>query len=72
MTINDRLDFPYTDETEKQLGPGIESALDTVFGSGNYTAEREPHPERRYAYSVRAEWPAGVKELLEKVTGAVD
>ena len=72
LTINDRLDFPNTDETDGQLGPGIKSALDTLFGSGNYTAEREPDPGRRYAYSVRAKWPGGVKELLEKVTGAAD
>ena len=72
LTINDRLDFPNTDETDGQLGPDIRSALDTVFGAGNYRAEREPNPGRRYAYSVRAKWPGGVKELLEKVTAAAD
>ena len=72
LTINDRLDFPNTDETDRQLGADIRSALDRVFGSGSYTAEREPDPERRYSYSVRAEWPAGVKDLLEKVMGAAD
>ena len=72
LTINDRLDFPNTDETDGQLGPDIRSALDTLFGAGNYTAEREPDLGRRYAYSVRANWPGGVKELLEKVTGAAD
>ncbi len=72
LTVNDRLDFPNTGETDKQLGPSIKSVLDSVFGSGNYTAEREPDPQRRYAYSVRTEWPAGVKELLEKVTGVAD
>ena len=72
LTINDRLDFPNTDETDGQRGPDIRSALDTLFGAGNYTAEREPDLGRRYAYSVRANWPGGVKELLEKVTAAAD
>lgn len=72
LTVNDRLDFPNTDETDQQLGASIKSALDTVFGSGSYTAEREPDPERRYAYAVRAEWPDGVEGLLQKVAAVTD
>ncbi len=72
LTVNDRLNFPNTDETDKQLAPGIQSALDTVFGAGNYSAEREPDPGRRWAYSVRAEWTADVERLLEKVTEIAD
>ena len=64
--INDRLNFPNTDETDRRLRRPIESALNTLFGASNYSLERETDPQRRYAFSVRAQ-SSDMDTLAEKV-----
>jgi hypothetical protein len=63
--INDRLNFPNTQETGQRLRGGIESALNVLFGAGAYSMKAEDDPQRRYAFSVRAQ-QADIEQLLEK------
>jgi hypothetical protein len=55
LFINDRLNFPNSDETDQLLHGAIESALNTLFGRDRYSTRRENDPQRRYAFSVRAQ-----------------
>jgi len=64
--VNDRLDFPNTDETDELLKPGIQAALDTLFGPGAYQWTREPDPERRYGYRVQANPAPTLDQLIER------
>jgi hypothetical protein len=54
LTINDRLNFPNNGETDQQLRPAIEAALDKLFGSGAYELTRNSDPQRRYGFTLRA------------------
>jgi hypothetical protein len=63
--INDRLNFPNTDETDRLLRWPIESALNTLFGARNFSMERDKDPQRRYAFSVRAQ-KADIETLAGK------
>ncbi len=65
LYINDRLNFPNNDETDRQLRGAIESALNTLFGAGNYSMERDRDPQRRYAVSIRAQ-NGGLDALFER------
>lgn len=67
--INDRLNFPNTDETDRRLRGPIESALDTLFGANGYAMERDKDPQRRYAFSVRAK-NGDIDALFEKAKAA--
>ena len=67
--INDRLNFPNTNETDQRLRGGIEAALDVLFGAGAYSMEKEDDPQRRYAFSVRAK-QADIEQLLERTVAA--
>ena len=42
LVINDRLEAPNTDETDTALRPGIESALDRLFGRGSGAVHTPP------------------------------
>lgn len=68
VTVNDRLNFPNTAETEDKLGVSIRRAFENLFGSDNYLATREPDPNRRYGYSVTVAGLPDAKEILEKIT----
>jgi hypothetical protein len=63
--INDRLHFPNTDETDRILCWPIASALNALFGANNYSMDREKDPQRRYAFSVRAQ-NGDLDALLER------
>jgi len=65
--INDRLNFPNNDETDKLLRGPIKAAMDALFGAGAYSMERDNDPQRRYAFSVRAN-NGDLDALLEKAT----
>ena len=67
--INDRLNFPNTNETDQRLRGGIEAALNVLFGAGAYSMQKEDDPQRRYAFSVRAK-QADLDQLLEKTLAA--
>ena len=66
LVFNDRLDTPNTDETDAALRPAISSALDTLFGGGNYQIQREADPQRRYAFSITATHALGAEDLLQR------
>ncbi len=67
LVVNDRLEAPNTDATDAELRSGIETALDRLFG-GNYTAEREPDPGRRYGFSIRAGQAPTLEDLKSKLS----
>ena len=64
LAINDRLDAPNTATTDENLRPGISAALDTVFGPGAYAIEREPDPQKRYGFSIRASQITAIDDLF--------
>ena len=64
LAINDRLDSPNTAATDQDLRPGISAALDTVFGPGAYSIEREPDPQKRYGFSIRASQITKIDDLF--------
>lgn len=66
VSINDRLGFPNTDETENTLHTDLVAALDKLFGDGGYDLERESNPESRFGYRVRAEGNPTLAELAAK------
>lgn len=66
--VNDRLAFPNDEDTDARLRPAIEAALERLFGSGAYTAERDSDPQRRYGFSIRANRNRTVDGLLERST----
>ncbi len=68
LVINDRLEAPNTDETDAELRPRIEAALDQLFASGGYTAEREPDPGRRYGFSIRVRQAPTLEDLKSKLS----
>jgi hypothetical protein len=53
LSINDRLDFPNTEETGRLLHPPIRAALDKLFGPGSYELTPESDRQRRYGFTVR-------------------
>ncbi len=67
--INDRLEFPNDDDTDARLRLAVKSALDRLFGSGAFTAERDSDPQRRYGFSIRASADVTMDTLLERVAG---
>lgn len=67
VTINDRLQFPNNDATDQAVRPGVVAALDRLFGDTGYDLERDPDPQRRYAYRVRAEGNPTLAELAAKL-----
>ena len=64
LAINDRLDSPNTVATDQDLRPEISAALDTVFGPGAYSIEREPDPQKRYGFSIRASQITKIDDLF--------
>lgn len=52
--INDRLRFPNNDETDGELRPAIEAALNKLFGKRGCEMQRDSDPQRRYGFSIRA------------------
>ncbi len=64
--INDRLHFPNTEETDGHLHGPIKAALDALFGANQYSMEREKDPQRRYAFSIRAQ-QGDLERLFERV-----
>lgn len=51
VTVNDRLAFPNTAETDARLGDAVAGAAKALFGD-SVTLVRDEDPERRYAYRV--------------------
>lgn len=69
VVVNDRLDFPNTDESDRAVRPGLEAALDKLFGRASYSIERESDPQRRLGYSVRAQGAPTLSDLLARASG---
>ncbi|MBG99966.1 MAG: hypothetical protein CMN58_06435 [Solibacterales bacterium] len=67
LVINDRLIAPNTAETDTALRSDIETALNVLFGSDNYTAELQNDPRKRYGLSIRAHKIPTLKELKTKL-----
>ena len=53
-----------TAATDQDLRPGITAALDTVFGPSAYSIEREPDPQKRYGFSIRASQITKIDDLF--------
>ena len=71
LFINDRLQFPNTDATDRLLRAPIQAALDELFGAGDYAMTRDTDNKRRYAFSIRAEKPETLNTLLDRADGFV-
>lgn len=71
LFINDRLQFPNTDATDRLLRTPIQAALDELFGAGDYAMTRDTDNKRRYAFSIRAEKPETLNTLLGRADGFV-
>jgi hypothetical protein len=54
LSVNDRLNFPNTEETDRLLRPAVEAALDKLFGPGSYEITADNDRQRRYGFAVRA------------------
>ncbi len=54
ISINDRLGFPNNDASDGAVREGLVALLDRMFGDG-YDLERDPDPQRRLSYRLRAE-----------------
>jgi hypothetical protein len=50
LTVNDRLNFPNNEQTDRLLRPPIQAALDKLFGVGAY--ELAPHSDAQQRYGV--------------------
>jgi hypothetical protein len=69
LAINDRLDFPNSDETDGLLRPPIQAALDRLFGAGSYEMVSGGDRQRRYGVSIRAS-SADLSRLLHTAEAA--
>jgi hypothetical protein len=54
ISINDRLDFPNNEATDRLLRPPIQAALDKLFGPGSYEITAESDRQRRYGFALQA------------------
>ena len=62
ISINDRLNFPNTEESDKALREGLVALLDKLF-TGGYDLERDTDPQRRLSYRLRAEGNPSLADL---------
>lgn len=67
LVVNDRMQAPNTDETEAALRPGIDAALERIFGGGRYTAVREKDPLRRYGFIIHSDSVGNLEEIAERL-----
>jgi hypothetical protein len=70
LSINDRLDFPNKEGTDRLLRPAIQAALDKLFGADSYEMTPESDPQRRYGFAFRAK-RTNVEELLSAAEHAL-
>lgn len=54
LSLNDRLNFPNNEETDRLLRPPIQAALDKLFGPGSYETTTESDRQRRYGFTLQA------------------
>lgn len=54
LSINDRLNFPNSEETNRLLRPPIQAAIDKLFGPGSYEIHAENDRQRRYGFTLQA------------------
>jgi hypothetical protein len=64
LTINDRLNFPNNEETDQQLRPAIQTALDRLLGPGSYELTPTTDPQRRYGFTLKTK-TTNLDQLLE-------
>jgi hypothetical protein len=70
LSVNDRLNFPNTEQTDRLLRPAIEAALDKLFGSGSYEITADNDHQRRYGFTLRAN-NADLNRLLDAAQTAL-
>jgi hypothetical protein len=70
LSVNDRLDFPNNEETDRVLRPSIEAALDKLFGPASYRIHPEDDRQRRYGFALQAN-NADVNLLLDAAQKAL-
>ena len=70
LSVNDRLDFPNNEETDRALRPCIEAALDKLFGRGSYQMIPENDRQRRYGFALHAN-SADLNQLLDAAQTAL-
>jgi hypothetical protein len=66
VVVNDRLDFPNDDDTDGEIRPGLETALNRLFGEGRFTLTRDEDPAHRLGYHVRAAAAPSLDELTSR------
>lgn len=65
--VNNRAIAPNNDATLEAVKPELSALLDTVYGAGNYTLEREQDVRQRFMVHVKAKAPVTVAEALAKL-----
>lgn len=65
--VNNRAIAPNNDATLAAVKPELSALLDTVYGAGNYTLEREQDVRQRFMVHVKAKAPVTVAEALAKL-----
>ena len=70
FSINDRLDFPNNDATDRLLRSPIQAALDKLFGPGSYQITAENDRQRRYGFALHAKNP-DLSRLLDAAQRAL-
>lgn len=66
LALNDRLECPNTEATDRALRPGIEAVVEQLFGTGT-TLIRGTDPARRYLFTLHSEAVTRLDQLTERV-----
>jgi hypothetical protein len=64
LTVNDRLNFPNNEQTDRLLRPPIQAALDKLFGVGAYEMAPHDDAQRRYGFALHT-GAADLSRVLE-------
>ena len=71
ISVNDRLGFPNTEETDRLLGPAVRAVAAQLFGSDAYQLIRQAERERRYGFTLHGEEVADLDQIAEVLGNTV-
>jgi hypothetical protein len=72
IAINDRLAAPNNEETLSALRPAIDALAHRLFGTADFTVEKESDSRRRFGVRIRAARPFNTEALLENLQKSVN
>jgi len=68
VRFNDRLETPNTPETDAELRPVVEQALNRLYGPGAYALRRLDETQNVYGFAVRGRKAESVDSLLARLS----